>query len=172
MNTHVERTKTNGIADLLARLIERRGAAEGSTLVETMVTAVVIAIAALGGLSYQYLSAKHTKIALSQMTATRTARLLLEDWKSTGGSEEYQPSNLGLGFLDVSAVAGSLAIPDELNSTISDGAYSTDVKLRQLTIVVAFGEVVGGKLTNSDGWLETVPPITLTTFVRTDGSGG
>ena len=194
MNIHIERTRTNGIAGQLAHLIERRGAARGSTLVETMITATVVAIAALGGLSYQYLSAKHTKIALSQMTATRTARLLLEDWKSTGGSVEYKPSNLGLGFIDASVIANALAIPAELNTTLSDGAYSTetdslpmvvalrhedvsfdesaDVKLRQLTVVVVFGEVVGGILTNSEGWLETVPPITLTTFVRTDGSGG
>jgi len=194
MNQRVGRTRTNGIADLWPPLIKRRRAAAGDTLVETMVTAAVVAIAALGGLSYQYLSAKHTKIAVSQMTATRTARLLLEDWKSTGGSEEYRPSNLGLGFVDASAVANSLAIPAELNSTVSDGAYSTetdglpmvialrhedvafdqsaDVKLRQLTVHVAFGEVVGGNLTTSAGWLETIPPITLTTFVRTDGSGG
>lgn len=194
MNIRVRRTKNDGIADVWAPLNKRRRAAGGDTLVETMITAAVVAIAALGGLSYQYLSAKHTKIAVSQMTATRTARLLLEDWKSTGGSSEYQPSNLGLGFLDVSAVANSLAIPAELNSTISDGAYSTetdslpmvialrhedvafdesaDVKLRQLTVVVAFGEVVDGTLTTSAGWLETVPFITLTTFVRTDGSGG
>jgi len=194
MNIRIERTRTDGIADRWTPLIKRRRAASGDTLVEAMITAAVVAIAALGGLSYQYLAAKHTKIAVSQMTATRTARLLLEDWKSTGGSEEYQPSRLGLGFLDVSAVASSLAIPAELNGTVSDGAYSTetdglpmilalrhedvafdesaDVKLRQLTIHVAFGEVVDGKLTTSAGWLETVPPVTLTTFVRTDGSGG
>ena len=168
--------------------------ATGTTLVETMITAVVVVIASLGGLRYEYLSAKHTKIAVSQMTATRTGRLLLEDWKSTGGSSEYRPSSLGLGFSAISPFPSGFTIPAELNETVSDGAYSAktdglpmvvalrhkdvavdlsaDVKLRQLNIVVGFGEVVDGQLTQSAGWLGGIKTITLTTFVRTDASSG
>ncbi|MBL7152510.1 MAG: hypothetical protein ISS79_02245 [Phycisphaerae bacterium] len=168
--------------------------AGGLTLIEAMVTMVVVVIAALGGLSYEYLTAKHTKIATSQMTATRTAQLLLEDWKSSGGSLEYQPSDIELGFSSVSSVPRGIAVPAELKNTLADAAYSietdglpmvvtlrhqdvdydtiTEVKLRQLAIVVAFGEVVGGELSRSASWLETIPPVTLTTFVRTDSSGG
>jgi len=159
-----------------------------------MITTVVVAIAALGGLSYEYLSAKQTKIALSQMTATRTARLLLEDWKSTGGSSDYRPSSLGLGFSEVSPQLVGLTIPAKLSSTVSSGAYSAqsdalpmvvmlrrkdvaydpgaDVRLRQLSILVNFGEPVGNELVRSARWLETIPPVTLTTFVRSDGSSG
>jgi len=175
-------------------ITNRMRIARASTLPEVMITTVVVAIAALGGLSYEYLSAKHTKIAVSQMTATRTARLLLEDWKSTGGSAEYRPSSLGLGFSGISPFPDGIASPAELDGMASNGAYSAqsdglpmvitlrykdvaydesaDVKLRQLSILVSFGEVVDGQLVLSARWLETIRPVTLTTFVRTDGSSG
>ena len=194
MRLGILRRESNGFFRGWGPIGKRMRIARGNTLPEIMITTVVVAVAALGGLSYEYLSAKHTKIAISQMTATRTARLLLEDWKSTGGSAEYNPSRLGLGFSGVSLFPASLAIPAELDGMASGGAYSAksdglpmvialrykdvaidlsaDVKLRQLSILVSFGEAVHGQLVRSSRWLETIPPITLTTFVRTDGSSG
>jgi len=78
--------------------VKQRRFAAGITLTEAMVTMVSLAVAAMGGLSYEYLAARHSRIAGAQTTATRTVQLLLEDWKSTGASTEYDPSALGLGF--------------------------------------------------------------------------
>ena len=194
MRLSISQARVDGYWGRRAPMIKCRRAAKGATLVEAMVTAVVVSIAELGGLSYEYLSAKHTKIAVSQMTATRTARLLLEDWKSTGGSAEYNPSRLGLGFSKVSTQLTGIAVPPELEGMTATGVYSArsdglpmvitlkhkdvaedpdaDVKLRQLSILVSFGEAVGGELMHTTGWVGTVPPITVTTFVRSDGSTG
>lgn len=132
---------------------------DGFSLVEVMLTMAILAIAAVGALGYQYYAAKHARIAQSQITATRTAQLLLEDWKSTGGSEDYDPTALGLGFssiLSVPATEVSSGVP--LGSTVyaitvndvpmlitltwKDIANDSiaEVTLRQLTITVIGGQ--------------------------------
>lgn len=82
----------------------------GLTLIETAVAIAVIAIAALGSLSYQYYGAEHVRIAQADLTATRIGQLLLEDWKSTGLST-YDPTTintaldttLGIGFTNTTS---------------------------------------------------------------------
>ena len=68
------------------------------TLVEVMVAMAVLAIASLGAVSYQYHAARQTQVASAQIVATRTAQLLLEDCKGTGGSIDYYPTGLRPGF--------------------------------------------------------------------------
>ncbi|GAI31726.1 unnamed protein product, partial [marine sediment metagenome] len=58
----------------------------GLVFVEIMIAAATLFIIVLGALSYQYHAAVHNRIAQSNLTATRTAQLLLEDWKNNGGS--------------------------------------------------------------------------------------
>lgn len=184
-------------ADLIKPIIhsmKRYKAIAGNTLIEAMVTVVFVAIAALGGLSYQYHAAGHTRIAGAQITATRTAQLLLEDWMSTGGSTEYDPTALGFGFLSTQAAPSDFVVPTGLGQTLNGAVYSIEVdglpmavmlkyndideditariKLRQLSIFVAFGEVIDEKLTLSESCLGGIRPITLTTYVRVDASGG
>jgi hypothetical protein len=166
----------------------------GNTLIEAMVTVVFVTIASLGGLSYQYHAAGHTRIAQGQITATRTAQLLLEDWMSTGGSTEYDPTALGFGFSSTQAVPADFAVPTGLGQTLNGTVYAIEVdglpmvvmlkyndvdedviarvKLRQLSICVAFGEVIGGELTLSECRVGNTQPITLTTYVRVDAAGG
>jgi len=165
-------------------------------LLELMIALAVIGVAALGGLSYQYHATKHAKVAQAQITATRMVQMLLEDWKSTGGSTDYDPESLGMGIsatYPVSLGPGGFA---ELGSTLNGEAYhvevaglpmvmvlkykdvdydaEADVTLRQLAIVVGFGTVSAetATLTDSRGWVSGVPPVTLTTYVRVDASGG
>ena len=166
----------------------------GNTLIEAMVTVVFVTIASLGGLSYQYHAARHTRVARAQITATRTAQLLLEDWMSTGGSTEYDPFALGFGFSSGQAAPNDFVVPTGLGQTLHGAVYSIEVdglpmvvmlkyndvdedatariKLRQLSICVAFGEVIDEKLTLSESCLGGIRPITLTTYVRVDASGG
>ena len=170
----------------------------GFTLVESLITTSVLVIITLGALSYQYHAARHSRIAKAQITAARTAQLLLEDWKSTGGSLNYDPSELKLGF------TGPLQIPslwsegqgNGAGSPLNNGVYSitvdglpmtvilnwrdveTDneakVTLRELTIIIGFGEpgqedLVGD---SSIGALLDLPPIVMATYVRVDATSG
>jgi len=174
--------------------VKQRRFAAGITLTEAMVTMVSLAVAAMVGLSYEYLAARHSRIAGAQTTATRTVQLLLEDWKSTGASTEYDPSALGLGFSAASQIPTDLGTPAELGSTLGNAAYSIEVddlpmvvilkykdvdhdtesgvKLRQLSVFVAFGEAGGDKLVRSASWLLSIPPVTLATYARVGASGG
>ncbi len=166
----------------------------GNTLIEAMVTVVFVTIASLGGLSYQYHAARHTRVAGAQIAATRTAQLLLEDWMSTGGSTEYDPFALGFGFSSALPAPANFSVPTGLGQTLNGAVYAIEVdglpmvvmlkyndidedttariKLRQLSICVAFGEVIGNTPTFSESWVGGIRPITLTTYVRVDASGG
>lgn len=157
------------------------------TLIEIMVAMVVLAIATLGALSYQYHAARHARIARAQIAATRAAQLLLEDWKSTGGSKEYNPTILAVGFSSPLPIPtkwtsmSSLLWAEPLNRAVypitvdeipmlavlrwKDVAYDStaEVRLRQLDVTIRFGTV---------DQLENIPPVTLTTYARADAAGG
>jgi hypothetical protein len=123
--------------------------------------------------------------------------LLLEDWKSTGGSDEYDLTSLGLGF------SSRLFIPSQwsqgrgggLGNPLRNSAYAITVdglpmlvtlrwedvaedtiaaiKLRQLAVIVAFGVIDDhGNLTYPESYLEHISSLILTTYVRLDASSG
>lgn len=181
------------------RLRERRRKAKkpkAITLIEVMVATAILVIVATGALSYQYHAARDAQIARAQIAATRTAQLLLEDWMSTGGSEEYNPATLGLGF------SSALSIPSHfsqgkgqgLGSPLHDAVYAitvdklpmlvmlkwkdvaqdtgADVILRQLDVIVNFGVVSREEETVITKQLENIKPVILTTYVRVDAAGG
>ena len=72
--------------------------ARAMTLVEVMISTVILGVAAMGALSFEYHAAGHARIARAQICGTRVARLLLEDWMSTGGAIDYDPTALDVGF--------------------------------------------------------------------------
>ena len=154
--------------------------ASAVTLIETAVAMAILAIATLGGLSYQYHAARHARIARAEMTGTRTAQLLLEDWKSELGKSTYDPSTLGLGFsakleggvaADTGYAVYSItvdSIPMRITLKWTDrlaDAYYTDpvtgVKLREISVTVTFAAASG----LADEW-GNIPPVILTTYVR------
>ena len=147
--------------------------APAMTLVEAMVSVMVVAILALGGLGYQYHAAGHLRVARGQIVATRIAQLLIEDWKSTGGSDEYDPETLRLGFSPVAPQAGvdgsaySIVVesfPMIVTLAFDDVEYDEEaqIRLRLLAVVVEPGQTAAGPAT----------PVTMVTYVRFDASGG
>ena len=133
--------------------IKRRKFGAAVTLVEVMVAMVILAITALGGLNSQYYAAVQARIAHAQTNTTRIAQLLLEDWKSTGGSEDYDATSLGLGF--------SAEMPVETKATpLPDGVYSITVDEVPMLVVlhsvdVAYdgeAEATLRQLTATVGW--------------------
>jgi Tfp pilus assembly protein PilV len=143
------------------------------TLVEVMLAAVILGIAAIGALSYEYHAAGHSKISRAQISGTRIARLLLEDWMITGGAADYDPTTLNLGFsadndgytIEVDGMPMTAALSCE------DIEYddTAEVTLRRLDVTVTFGE---SSSSAGDNKLKKVRPVILTTYVRTDASGG
>ncbi len=169
----------------------RRRSALGMTLLEVMIGASILVVACLGALHCQYYVAGHGHVAKAIITATNTAQLLLEDWKSTGGSMEYDPSELSLDFSDALAIPTGFGVPEGLGAVLNDAVYSINLNdvpmlvmlkylnvigdnqaettLRQLAVVVRF-KARGNE--DEDARLEEMPPVTLVTYVRRDGSNG
>lgn len=146
-------------------------ARNGFTLVEAAMAVSVIVIAALGTLCYEYLCIDHVRIARAQLAATRVGQLLIEDWKSTGGSPDYTPEDLNMGFaLPPDADAGQfMTTIDGLRLFItmdSDNKESDDFAgtvLRELDVTVKWKhDFSNGIPTDGD------PAVVLTTYVRPD----
>jgi hypothetical protein len=159
-----------------------------------MVAAVILTVATLGALQYQYYAAAQGRIATGQIAAARTAHLLLEDWKSTAGSTQYDPHSLGLGFSGVCAVPTGFTTPDGLGTTLNNGVYGitlanlpmlamlkyldveqdsqAQTKLRQLAVVVRFARIDAGGMSVPETRFAGLAPITLVTYVRLDGADG
>jgi len=171
------------------------------TLIEVMVAMVILSIASVGALGYQYFAAKQAKIGQIQVASTNIAQLLLEDWKSTGGSAEYAesgPLDLGIGFAAVDSLpvapslcmAGySITVDDVpmvviLNWVDVDQDDEAKVTLRKLAVMVLggvdltgelnLGEIitVGDRAIAASGDYGMIAPFTISTYVRLDASGG
>ncbi len=166
---------------------------KGFSLVEALVATVVVAVAALCALSFEYLAIGQIHYANAQIHATRMAKLLLEDWKSTGGSDTYDPCSLGLGFIELQ-VPINFTEGEGLGITLNGSVYSiqvdnyslmlklmyidvdqdaaTQVTLRQLAVVGRVGKSGGGQTMISEDRFVKGPQIYFVTYVRRDASGG
>jgi hypothetical protein len=163
------------------------------TLIEVMVAMCLLMFSTIGALSYQFYAARDAGIASAQVSAARLAMLLLEDWKSTGGSKDYDPAALDLGFTSALSIpahfsqgaGGGLGSPlhDSVHAIMIDDVAlmvmlswydveedeTSGVILRRLSAMVTFDSAWEG---HSQKKLESLNPIILTTYVRTDGAGG
>lgn len=153
--------------------LSRKKYVHGFTLVEIMVAMAVLAIAALGALSYQFHCAKHARIAKLELTATRTAQLLLEDWKSNGGSSSYDPASLGMGFIyDEQSDFYEIEIDDlpmyiRLMHRDVETDESAGITLREISVIVRWRPDF-----SSIEPEQTHPHLVLTTYVRLDAAAG
>jgi hypothetical protein len=135
----------------------------GLMLVKAMVVAAIVPIIALGGLLYQYQTARQFRIAHEELTATRAAQLLLEDWKGSGATnpENYDANSLGLGFAgqDTDYVITVDRVKMFMHLSYRDVEVDSDagITLRELQVRAEWGpEAPGG----------SAPSLVLTTYAR------
>jgi hypothetical protein len=165
--------------------------AHAATLIEAAVAMAVLTLAMLGAMSYEFHANKDSQIAHAQTAATRIAQLLLEDWKSTGGSDEYNPTFLDLGFSPALSIPSDFSFDSSLGYPLNDAVYSikineipmmvmlvwkeiaydntAEIKLLQLAAIVQYREASGE---TDFQWLENIEPLTLATYARVDASDG
>ena len=87
----------------------------GMTLVEVMMAMAILIVAILGAMMYRYHSALNARRADVQMGATRIGLLILEGWKGSMGSEDYDPSTL---FSSISGITISDEGSDDFHVTL------------------------------------------------------
>jgi prepilin-type N-terminal cleavage/methylation domain-containing protein len=103
----------------------------GLTLIEVMVSMVVILIVAMGAVSYMYASAKHAREADVRATAGRIGLLLLEGWKGNGVDvTTFNPADVSKGFnklpLSDFATPVNLNVLPGLTNTLKTYRIETD----------------------------------------------
>lgn len=141
------------------------------TLIEVMLAASVIIIAALGTLCYEYLCIDHVRFARAQMTAARIAQLLIEDWKSNGGDDDYSPEDLDMGFTlppevgqgDFMTVVDGLPLYITMDQSQVDEDGFTGVKLNKITVNIQWRKNFSAGAVAADD-----PSVTFDTYVRRD----
>jgi hypothetical protein len=114
---------------------------------------------------------------------------MLEDWKSTGGSEYYDPNVLEMGF--------SAQLSGSIGTCEGDGLYSITVDNVQMLVILSWIDRGVGCGEDSDYYdpdtgstlrelsvtvrfagvseieeVDNISPIILTTYIRLDAAGG
>lgn len=144
----------------------------GFTLAEVAITILIMAIVSLGVMHFQFHAVKDAKMARTKISATRLGSLILENWKTWGGSEQYDPTDLDFGINWEGENRYSFIVDDvpfymDLKAQDIDTNHKTEVTLRQLEVSIQWrSDYEQGLPDNSD------PGFTLYTYVRRDQSGG
>ncbi len=138
----------------------------GLTLVETAIALAVVSISTLGSLAYQYHAARQIRIAQAELAATRIGQLLVEDWKSTGGADNYDPLALDIGFA-ADPIGGSYIITvDRVKMYVwlvnVDVDMSFGGTLRQITVTIRWR----GNFDDQAPVPGADPLVVFTTYVR------
>lgn len=165
--------KQNHTGPLNTQELPVPAAAAGVTLVEVIVATLILAVASLGALSYQYHAVKRAKSAQAEMAATQLAQLLIEDWKSHGGDENYDPTDLDMDFQDTGTEGIYEIILNDFPMQVAlwhkdvDTDSAAGVTLREIRVTVSWRRDYQDLAP-----LSTDPTFTSTTYVRRDQSGG
>jgi Tfp pilus assembly protein PilV len=154
--------------------MSRSGKKLGITIIEVLISIGILGTASMGVLSYQYGANKQMKIAQVNIAATQVAQLLLEDWKSVGGDENYDPLTLSIGFIVSPDHDGTKQIVID-NVTFKTVMTWQDVEtdaasgmtLRQITVLVKWrSDLMSGNIGAAE-----FKQTRFTTYVRRDAGG-
>lgn len=142
------------------------------TLVEVLLTILILGIVSAGVIHFQYYSMRCAKLAQTKIAATRLSALILENWKAQGGSNQYDPvevDNLIIPLGDNRYRFTVDQVPFYMDIAVTDIATNgqTEVTLRQLELAIQWrADGASGRPGRFD------PGFTLQTYVRRDQSGG
>ncbi len=70
----------------------KRSKTRGVTLIEIMVSIVILAVAVIGASGFRYHTMMDARRASAQMTASRVALMLCESWRGLNGDETFNPA--------------------------------------------------------------------------------
>jgi len=147
--------------------------AGGMTLIEALIGMMVISIAAVGTMRYQFYSTRQMQQSRAEITATRIAQLLLADWKAHGATFNYDPELLNMQITHISGSDGFNAAGDFYKTYRT---VSNNLPLRiELTRPVGYPRPIRIKAKVSwrtdytEGeFKEGDPSVELTTYARGD----
>lgn len=146
----------------------------GFTLIEIIIAMAILAIVSLGAIGYQFRAVRQTRIGNTKMAAARIGSLILENWKSHGGSDVYDPTELDLGITKLTTFENRYLITLDnvsfyltLSARDVDSNSTTGVTLRELSVFIQWNSDYQQEIPESSD-----PSTTFYTYVRQDQSGG
>jgi len=90
-----------------------RGGLGAFTLVEVVLSIVILMVLVNGVLGYQYLSARDAKLAEVHAAGGRLATLMLQSWKGCGGTNDFDPVDAFRGEIDIRLSSSGPEVPEE-----------------------------------------------------------
>jgi hypothetical protein len=90
----------------------RFGLRSAFTLIEVMLSILIIMVLATGAMGYQYFAVRDVKHSEVQAGAARLGLLVLEKWKGAEGDAAFDPVSEFNAQLEIQAVGTGPAVPD------------------------------------------------------------
>jgi prepilin-type N-terminal cleavage/methylation domain-containing protein len=134
----------------------------GFTLVEVMITILILSVAVIGASGYRYYSALDARKADLRVTAARVGLLLCESWRGVEGVETYDPvahfqSDLAIAGGSGPAAPEGFTLLGSYEITVNGITYYASLSwkdmgtgLRALNVVVAWPLANPGALSLAD----------------------
>ena len=147
----------------------------GLSLIEVMLSMLVLSIASLGMMSYHREAGRQTYWARAQLSATRIAQLLLEDWKANGASLAYNPQDLELDFVNINESSDNRGNILKKYQTTIDNLRLHISMIRPINIIMNPFPINVVVQWSKDGGSEIQPDspsVVLSTLARGDEAAG
>jgi Tfp pilus assembly protein PilE len=154
----------------------RTTSSRGVALVEVVVAGVVITVAAICVLSYEYHAVAQTRIAKAQAAAVQVGYFLLQDWKANGGSSYYRLTGPAATDEPVVDASGQLTFvePGVFKLTVDNIPLRVELtRPNEYLPLIPITVRVRWRMDFVDAPLRPFDPsLVLTTYARADQSGG
>lgn len=145
----------------------------GFSLLETVIAIVILTILSIGTLGYHYLASRMASRANAELTAARTARFILDNWKKTGGDEHFNLQDLNAGFNRIgnsnqyTVTINRLPMTAEVSWKDIDENRLSMTQIRQIQVTIRWkSDYSQGSMTAGD------PCYIIATYARRDEAGG
>ena len=144
----------------------------GFTLLEVVIASLILGIVSVGAMSYHYYAHRMAQRARAEITAARTARLILDNWKRTGGDDQFDLTDLEMWFAKDSQTDVYTITADGLPMTVALDCRDVEhdplamVTLRQIEATLRW------RLDYRDGAIRSGDPeYIVSTYVRQEEDG-
>ena len=138
-----------------------------------MIASLVLGVVSVGALGYQYHARRMAMRARAEITAARTARLILDNWKRTGGDENFNLTSLQMGFVkNPNNDTYALTVDDQM-LTVSLDWQDIEVDTAAMVTLRHIEAIIRWRSDYQTGAIRESDPIyRIHTYVRKEEAGG
>ncbi len=159
--------------DSVVKRQNRKSDKRGFTLLELVIASLVLGVVSVGALGYQYHARRMAMRARAEITAARTARLILDNWKRTGGDENFNLTSLQMGFVkNPNNDTYALTVDDQM-LTVSLDWQDIEVDTAAMVTLRHIEAIIRWRSDYQTGAIRESDPIyRIHTYVRKEEAGG